>query len=420
MSNAYRISCPQPKLSGHITLEPSKSISNRALIIQSLCNDEFSIHNLSKSDDTVVLQKMLTTESDVLFSGHAGSSFRFMLAKACLGEKEVTLDASEQLRRRPIGPLVKALQSLGADITYLNKEGFPPLLIKPDGKLGNELNEIHLQSGVSSQYVSALAMIAPVLPNGLILHLSDDPVSVPYIRMTLELMRWFGIDHTWEENTITIQSGVYKGRDFTVEGDWSAASYYYSMAALVPEADIRIDGLTKDSLQGDSAVRDIYMPFGVKTVFTKEGIQILKEAPAEKIKEIRLDFSNTPDLAQTVMVTLSGLGIKGLLSGLKTLRLKETDRVAAMRTELLKVKTVLEIHKVKGDITVIQTGKAKWKDKAKFDTYDDHRMAMSLAALACINPIIMRDTEVVSKSYPGFWKDASKIGLKSVRLKGKA
>jgi 3-phosphoshikimate 1-carboxyvinyltransferase len=419
MSNAYRISCPQSKLSGTIVLEPSKSISNRALIVRSLCKEDFEIHRLSSSDDTDALVKMLSTDSDVLYSGHAGSSYRFMVARACLGTKEIKLDASEQLRRRQIGPLVKALQTLGADITYLNKEGYPPLKIIPKENLGRDVNEIYLQAGISSQYVSALLMIAPSLPKGLVVHLIDDPVSLPYIRMTLEIMKYFGVDHTWEENTIRVEPREYTGREFTVEGDWSAASYYYSMVALCPSANIHIEGLSENSLQGDAIIKEIFEHFGVDTIFTEKGIQIKKKEHPPRPKEVRYDFSNYPDLAQTVMVTLSGLGVKGILSGLKTLRIKETDRIAAMQTELAKVKSIIEVKEEKEDVTCILTGKAKWKDKAKFDTYDDHRMAMSLTPFACLHPIIIRNTEVVSKSYPGFWRDIKSIGMKSEKIKGK-
>src|SRR3990170_3974888 len=343
MFNAYRISCPQSKLNGTIILEPSKSISNRVLTVQSLCKEEFKINRLSTSDDTDALVKMLSSDGDVLYSGHAGSSYRFMVARACLGNKEVKLDASEQLRRRQIGPVVKALQSLGADIKYLNKEGFPPLLIKPSENFGKGVNEIHLQAGISSQYVTALLMIAPYLPNGLVLHLIEDPVSLPYIKMTLDVMQFFGVEHTWTDNIITIGPGEYKAKDFTVEGDWSAASYFYSMAALIPVADIFIEGLSEKSLQGDAIVREIYSHFGVETIFTENGIQIKKQDHPPRPKEVRYDFSKYPDLAQTLMVTLAGMGVKGTLSGLKTLRIKETDRINAMQTELAKVKTTLEV-----------------------------------------------------------------------------
>lgn len=417
MSNAYRVSCPQPRLKGHIVLESSKSISNRALIIRSLAEKPFEIKRISQSDDTVALQKMLASDAETLYSGHAGSSYRFMVARACLGNKEVKLDGSIQLRKRPIGPLVKALQSLGADITYLEKEGFPPLLIKPSKDLGVKSNEVNIQAGVSSQYVTALLLIAPYLPNGIKINLIGDPVSIPYIRMTLQIMQWFGVEHTWEEKTITVSPGKYIAKDYAVEGDWSAASYYYSLAALSEVADIEIDGLNENSLQGDAIVKDIYALFGVETHFTENGIRIVKSKNAPRPTELKYDFSKYPDLAQTVMVTVAGFGIKGLLSGLNTLRIKETDRLLAMQTELARVKVKLDIVSSKGDFACIITGKAKWKDKAKFNTYEDHRMAMAFTPLACLAPIIIKEPQVVTKSYPSFWEDMEKVGVKRERAK---
>ncbi|MFZ1679242.1 MAG: 3-phosphoshikimate 1-carboxyvinyltransferase [Saprospiraceae bacterium] len=418
MSTIYRVSCAQLRLKGTIILEPSKSISNRVLIIQSLCKDPFIIHNLSKSDDTVVLQKMLSADDEKLYSGHAGSSYRFMTARAVLGNREIVLDASEQLRHRPIGTLVKALQTLGADISYINKEGFPPLRIKPSA-IGKDVHEVTLQAGISSQYTSALLMIAPCLSKGLTVHLADDPVSLPYIKMTLAIMEWFGATHVWEGNTITVKHSEYIAKDFTVEGDWSAASYFYSAAALAEKAEIQIEGVSEKSLQGDSVLKEIYHQFGVETIFNERGMMIKKIANHEKIKEFSYDFSPCPDIAQTVMVTMAGLGIKGKLSGLSTLRIKESDRITAIQTELAKVKTTLEVSEEGTDISCKLFGKARWKDKAKFNTYEDHRMAMCLTPLACIHPIVIRDPEVVSKSYPGFWKDMNAIGVMSERVKMK-
>ena len=417
MANAYRISFPQQPLSGTVILEPSKSLSNRALIIQSLCDKPFTIHNLSTSDDTKSLQAMLKSNGEELNSGHAGSSYRFMVARACLMDREVVLDGSAQLRRRPIGPLVRGLQKLGADIQYLNKEGFPPVRIKPNQNLGKEVNEITLHAGVSSQYSSALLMIAPLLPNGLTIHLAEDPVSISYIRMTLSMMNYFGVDHEWEENTIRIKPGKYVAKDYTVEGDWSAASYYYSMAALAQSASLNIEGLTEFSLQGDQVVRMMYENFGIQTSFTELGISIVKQELKERVKNFEFDFSSCPDLAQTVMVTLAGLGIPGKLSGLKTLRIKESDRVEVMKTELARVKVAVEIEEKENDLACTVSGKAKWKDKAKFETYEDHRMAMAFTPLAAIHPIMIKNPEVVSKSYPDFWKDVEKIGLKVEKFK---
>jgi len=424
MTIANRVTVPQPRLRGSVILEPSKSLSNRALIIRSLCDTPFEIHYLSTSDDTVVLQKMLSSTDPKLYAGHAGSSYRFMVARACVENREVVLEASPQLSRRPIGPLVRALQNLGADITYLNKEGFPPLAIKPSSSFGIQSNEATLHAGTSSQYISALLMIAPLLPNGLTLHLTDDPVSVSYVHMTLRLMEYFGITTSWTGNNIRIEPGKYVAKDIAIEGDWSAAAYYYSCAALAESATIEIEGLNELSLQGDQVVRLMYEGLGVATHFHEKGITLIKakaEAKAKaKVVEFKYDFTLCPDLAQTVMVTLSGLGIKGELTGLKTLRIKETDRIAAMKTELARVKTELEVHEKDGNISCKLYGRAKWKDRANFNTYEDHRMAMAFTALACLNPITIKNPEVVSKSYPGFWRDMEAIGVKSEKLKVKS
>jgi len=413
MTIANRISVPQPRLSGSIILEPSKSLSNRALIIRSLCDVPFKIHHLSSCDDTVVLQKMLSSTESKLYAAHAGSSYRFMIARACLGKREVVLEASPQLSRRPIGPLVRALQNLGADITYLNKDGFPPLSINPSASFGTKTNEVTLHAGVSSQYISALLMVAPCLPNGLTLHLNEDPVSVSYVHMTLRMMEYFGITTSWTGNTIRIEPGKYIAKDISIEGDWSSASYYYSCAALAESATIEIEGLNELSLQGDQVVRLIYEGLGVTTHFHDKGITLVKEKVKNKTWQFQYDFSSCPDIAQTVMVTLAGMGIKAELSGLKTLRIKETDRIAAMQAELSRVKTTLEVHEQDGNISCTLSGRAKWKDRANFNTYEDHRMAMAFTPLACLHPITIKNPLVVSKSYPGFWKDMESIGVKS-------
>jgi 3-phosphoshikimate 1-carboxyvinyltransferase len=417
MPLSYRLSCPQQSLSGSISLEPSKSISNRLLIIRSLCDTPFDIQRLSESDDTRALLHMLSAEGNELNSGHAGTAYRFMAARLCLGTKEVVLDGSMQMRKRPIGPLVNALRELGAGIEYTGKEGFPPLRITPQAGFGKELNEIHLKAGVSSQYISALLLIAPVLPKGLVIHLQDDPVSEPYIKMTLALMKVYGVTGEWKENVITIPSQSYISQSYMVEGDWSAASSYYAMAALTSKANIVIEGLSKTSLQGDRKVVDVFQKLGVETEFQEDGIRILKTQRMPMPESWEQDFSKTPDIAQSVMVALAGLGIKGRLNGLQTLRIKETDRLAAMQKELSKVKVTLTIKEGKKDISGTVEGKAKWKDKAKFETYDDHRMAMSLSALGCLHPVIIYNPDVVTKSYPGFWNDVAAIGMKVEKVK---
>lgn len=420
MAQAYRLSCPTRQLKGTVELERSKSISNRTLIIRSLCATPFTIQHLSQSDDTDALVSMLDDKDDTLYSGHAGSSYRFMVARACLYDRAVTINASEQLRRRPIGPLVNALRTLGADITYLNKEGFPPLKVSPVKSFGAISNEIAMQAGISSQYITALLLIAPLLPNGLTIQLSDHPVSASYIRMTLSMMEYFGIQSTWVDNTIRVEPGAYISKDYEVEGDWSAASYFYAMAALSEKAEIQIHGLYPDSLQGDAVVKEIYRGLGVESEFIENGVIIRKQGETKYPKSFEFDFSLCPDIAQTVMVTLAGLGIKGHLSGLRTLRIKETDRIHAMQTELARVKTKLEVKEKGDDVLVDLYGKAKWKDRGKFDTYEDHRMAMSFSALIGLQPIIIKDPFVVSKSYPGFWEDLRKIGISLEKIKTKS
>jgi 3-phosphoshikimate 1-carboxyvinyltransferase len=321
------------------------------------------------------------------------------------------------LRRRPIGPLVKALQGLGADITYLRKEGFPPLRIKPVKDLGATVHEVTLQAGVSSQYLTALLLIAPALPRGLTIHLAGPMVSASYVQMTLAMLRYFGVEHVWSGQTIRIEPGAYIPRSYTVEGDWSAASYYYSMAALAEEADLVIQGLQQDSIQGDAVVRDLYKAFGIESTFTDEGLHIRKKNTVDRSKVFVHNCTLCPDIAQTLMVTIAGLGIKGQLSGLSTLRIKETDRIQAMMTELARVHTQVTVKEASNDVAVEITGKAKWKDRAKFETYDDHRMAMSLSALACIHPVVIKDPDVISKSYPGFWKDIASIGIQAEKIK---
>jgi 3-phosphoshikimate 1-carboxyvinyltransferase len=419
MAQAFRLSCPTRQLQGTVDLERSKSISNRALIIRSLCNTPFTIQHLSQSDDTDALVSMLEDKDDVLYSGHAGSSYRFMVARACLYDREVTINASEQLRRRPIGPLVNALRALGAEITYLNKEGFPPLKVTPVKSFGTQTHEVTMQAGISSQYITALMMIAPLLPKGLTIQLTDTPVSESYIRMTLAMMDYFGIQHSWAGNTIRIEPGAYVARDYDVEGDWSAASYYYAFAALSEKAEIHINGLYPESLQGDAVVKDIYQEFGVETEFVQDGVILRKNSTIKYPKSFEFDFSRCPDIAQTVMVTLAGLGIKGHLKGLRTLRIKETDRIHAMQTELARVKIKLEVRQEENDLAVDLYGKAKWKDKGKFDSYEDHRMAMAFSSLSALQPVIIKEPFVVSKSYPGFWTDIQSVGIKLEKIKSK-
>ena len=410
MSGSLHLSCPDRRVAGTVRLEPSKSLSNRALIIRSLCDQPVVIDNLSGSDDTRILQEMLASDNDSLYAGHAGTAHRFMLARACLYDRPVILDGSAQLRRRPIGPLVNALRRLGADIVYLGQPGYPPVRVLPAPGFGTS-GEVDVEAGISSQFVSALLMIGPCLPAGLVMTMKGIPVSRSYTDMTIRMMRHFGVDVVVEGDRIVVPAGGYRPAPFAVEGDWSGAAYFFSMAALAETADVVLEGLYTESWQGDAAVRDMYRHFGVMAETGPEGLRLIKAHSAARMPPFSFDFAACPDLAQTVMVTLGGLGQDGHLAGVKTLQWKETHRLTAMRDELEKVRVKLAIYASDDEITASVTGKADWRGEPAFNTYDDHRMAMALAALALVGPVSVADPDVVRKSFPDFWRQVAGIGL---------
>lgn len=400
---------PTGSLNASITLAGSKSISNRVLIIRALTTAPFEIDRLANAKDTRLLQELLAADTDVLDAGAAGTTFRFLTAYLAFKPGVQVLTGSQRMKERPIGVLVDALRQLGATIEYLERDGYPPLRISAPKSLP-ESNVLRISAGTSSQYISALLMIAPTLPNGLELILEGKVVSRPYIEMTLRLMAYFGVHHTWENATIRVAPQTYTPRNFTVEADWSAASYYYSMAALSKSADLTLYGLFKDSLQGDAILPDIYEPLGVYTQFHESGIRLTK-AGHNKTSEFEWDFLRCPDLAQTLAVTCAGLGIPGTFSGVETLRIKETDRIGALRDEL--AKTGVEVTPIfTGQQEQFKlNGRARWEEPPVFHTYEDHRMAMAFAPLALLKPISIADPEVVEKSYPDFWKDLQQLGF---------
>lgn len=414
-SPPLEITYPGGPLTGHLTLTGSKSIANRALLIQALTPGGFRIHGLAAADDTVRMQRLLESEDDILDCGPAGTTYRFLTAYLCRKRGVQLLTGSERMKERPIGILVDALRKLGAQIEYAEKEGFPPLRI---GYSALDLSDrIAIAADTSSQYITSLLMLAPTLPTGLKLTLEGEIVSMPYINMTLALMSYFGIHHRWDGQTVIVDPQVYQSREFTVEADWSAASYYYSLAALSESADLRIDGLFSESLQGDAVVQKLYEEFGVTTTFTESGVRISKAPDTEPPTLFEHNFVECPDVTQTLMATCAGLGVQGLYSGLQTLFIKETDRVKAMKTELSKVGVAL--YKIpshmsgKSGIQYFgQDGKADFAGGAPtFATYHDHRMAMALAPLALLHPLTIEDPEVVGKSYPGFFEDLSGLGF---------
>lgn len=401
----------QQPLNGVVHLSGSKSISNRVLIIRALCKEPFAVHKLAAADDTRLLHTLLETEDPVRDAGPAGTTFRFLTAFLSLQEGEQVLTGSDRMKNRPIGLLVDALRSLGANITYLEKEGYPPLQIGAPGLNFGRTARVRIPANTSSQYISALLMIAPVLPQGLVLELEGKIVSRPYIEMTLALMAYFGVQHDWDGNTITIAPQDYQAKDFTVEADWSAASYYYTMAAFSPEVHLQLNGLFASSTQGDAVLVKMMEAFGVESSFNADGV-LLEKRTQPLPGHFQQDFLRCPDLAQSLAVVCAGLGVPATFTGLETLSIKETDRILALKTELAKVGVQLLAE---GKERFDMQGHAVWQAVPEFQTYEDHRMAMAFAPLAMQHPIRIHEPAVVGKSYPAFWEDLQQIGFDITR-----
>ena len=384
----------------------SKSESNRLLILQAQFPN-ISIENLSDSDDTAVLQKGLKISKGTVDVHHAGTAMRFLTAYFAATEgTEVLLTGSQRMQQRPIGILVDALKSLGADIEYAQNEGFPPLRIK-----GKKLlkNEVRIKADVSSQYISALMLIAPALPKGLKISLQGKTTSVPYIEMTLQLLRNIGISGDFEKNVISISAAeTIHDNLMIVESDWSSASYFYSLVALSDDLQITLGSFFEESLQGDAALAQIYETLGVQTYFNiSEKTISLSKKNSQLPDSLLLDLANTPDLAQTIAVSCFGLGIGCRLTGLHTLKIKETDRLSALKIELEKLGASVQI-----DESSLNLEKSfHLNPEVRIETYQDHRMAMAFAPLALKTELTINNAEVVSKSYPNFWEDIQKMGI---------
>ena len=384
----------------------SKSICNRALIIWALSKGCKSIDNLSDCDDTRVMVRALENMPDTIDIMAAGTAMRFLTAFLSVTEGEHTITGTERMRQRPIKILVDALRSIGADIEYTENEGFPPLKIKGTRLEGKEIT---LPGDVSSQYISALMMIGPILKNGLKLKLTGNIISRPYINLTIEIMKEFGGKAEWEkDNVIVIHPQNYKPVPYYVESDWSAASYWYEIAALSEDACIELPGLFEKSFQGDSKVAELFEQLGVKTEYADKHITLSK---SRNITErLEYDFVNQPDLAQTFVVTCCMLEIPFRFSGLQSLKIKETDRMAALMNEMKKLGYV--ISESEGSILEWNGEKCESETTPAIDTYEDHRMAMAFAPAALkLKNIRINNPQVVSKSYPGFWNDLTKAGF---------
>ena len=388
-----------------IQLPASKSISNRALILNALSYSPYNIQNLSDCDDTRVMVKALESNDNHFDIHAAGTAMRFMTAFLSKIVGEWVITGSERMRQRPIGLLVDALRSLGARIEYIEKEGYPPLRIFGSALEGGELS---LNGNVSSQYISALLMIEPYMKAGLTLTLSGNIISKPYILMTLQMMKQFGVTAQWNGNVIRIAPAEYRPIAFKVESDWSAASYWYEIASLSPSAEIELEGLQKNSVQGDSRITDFFVPLGISTQYTESGIKLRHNG--ERCKKLTLDLSDQPDLAQTLVTTCAFKNIAFRFSGLQSLKIKETDRIEALKRELKKLGYV--INDIRDSILEWNGERCETGSSVSIDTYEDHRMAMAFAPAAFIHSgIRINHPEVVSKSYPSFWDDMKSAGF---------
>ncbi|WP_426672129.1 3-phosphoshikimate 1-carboxyvinyltransferase [Mucilaginibacter sp. McL0603] len=407
-------------VNGTMHLTGSKSECNRALIIEALSNGKVKVKNISDAADTVTLLDVLSHKSEVdsnnselktqdlrlVNIGPAGTAMRFLTAYFSFRDEEVILTGSERMKQRPIGILVNALRDLGAHIDYTENEGYPPLRI--NGSLGQQQKEkISIKGDISSQYITALLLIAATLPKGLIVQIEGDLTSRPYVEMTLAMLRQAGVQHQWIGNSIHIEHQEFRETSLPVEPDWSAASYWYSIAALADEAELFLPGLTAYSLQGDSVITEIMANFGITSQFKDDGVYLKKEA--KPLSRKIFDLKSCPDLAQTIIVVCAALGHDATFTGLETLKIKETDRVLALQTELAKIGVKLV---EKGQVYKLDCSEKFIPRSVFIHTYDDHRMAMAFAPLALIIPKIeVEDFNVVEKSYPAFWEDLKKVGF---------
>ena len=391
-------------IKARIKLPASKSISNRALIIRALSGGHFNIHNLSEADDTQLLASILDINEKEFYVKNAGTVMRFLTAYFAASDKEVILRGSERMNQRPIAPLVDTLRAMGASIQYLEKEGYPPLEIKGRKLKGGKVN---IQGDISSQFISALLLIAPTLQEGLTVEIQGEVVSEPYILLTLEMLSYFGISYQRSGNTISIPPQEYVTRDYMVAADWSAASYWFSLAALFPHSDVQFPYLYFSSAQGDSILKEIISDFGVECEFSETTCRLMS-LQMEKVP-FNFDFTPYPDLVPALTVLATTLCLDFNFTGLGTLKHKESDRARVLQHELAKIGAALDLD----DNSLRSRSYGPVPDKDIFlNTYDDHRMAMSFAIAASLSPHIwIENPDVTEKSYPNFWTDLNKAGF---------
>jgi 3-phosphoshikimate 1-carboxyvinyltransferase len=404
-SKSLLVSHPTGILNGKVTPPASKSESNRALIIEALSGAGSKLENLSEANDTQVITRLLQETARELNAEDAGTVMRFMTAYLAVTGQQKTLTGTARMQQRPIGILVDALRQLGAQIDYLGQPGYPPLAFRGIDRNQDYPATLQVRGDISSQYISALLMVAPLFPHGLTLELQGKVGSRPYIQMTLALMQHFGVESDFRGNVIQVPAQKYGKAIYTIESDWSGASYWYSMVALAKEARVELLGLRKPSFQGDSAIADIMLNLGVKTEFVSNGVVLTK---SDTLQPFSYDYSDCPDLAQTVAVVCAAKGIAAEMTGLESLRIKETDRIAALQLELRKIGGDLEdlgqeVFRVKPATGI--------KGSPIFHTYEDHRMAMAFAPLGLLAPVEIEEPRVVRKSYPRYWENLASMGF---------
>jgi len=403
----YQIHFPKmPEGVFRVQLPASKSIANRALILAAQCRGLDLIDNLSDADDTKILYHYLKQPAlEQIDAGHGGTTFRFLLALKAIKGTPCIMTGSSRLKERPVGPLVDALRALGADINYLDKEGFPPLKI---GAFQPQSNDLVIPANISSQFISAILMMGPAIKGGLSIKLDGTIFSRPYIEMTIEMMRLYGADVVWEGKNIRVNEGAYRPISFTVESDWSAASYFYTLAAFCPKATFELPFLSSNSLQGDAQLVNYGRQLGVRSTFRQDLLILRKDRTHQE--RIFFDLINEPDLSLALAAACAGLNAAATFSGLASLRIKETDRISALDTELSKVGFRL-LAADNEEAEFLLSGTFNMPSTPSFQTYHDHRMAMAMAGLSVFGPVIIEDPGVVSKSFPGYWEEMKKCGM---------
>lgn len=399
---------PTKKLYGSVCLPGSKSESNRALILQALSGNGFQIQNLSTARDTQNLKNVLAADQQIVDVIDAGTSMRFLTAYYAATNQHKIITGSARIKKRPMSPLVNALNEMGFDVRYVEEEGFAPIEIFPIKSLEKLESEVHIPGNISSQFITALLLIAPFLPNGLKIYFTTTLTSKPYVEMTLSMLQHFGVKYAWSENSIAIDNCPLKTVNYCVGSDWSAASYWYSMAFLADEAEIFLEGLQNNWNQGDRIMADWMKRFSVATEF-KDGGARITNIHTSYPRVMKLDFADNPDLAQTFAVIFAAKDVAATFTGIDSLRIKETDRIQALQNELRKCGYKFDYS---DEFFFYQLRGKFHLPTAPIHTYDDHRMAMSFAALSVLDEIEIENPDVVVKSYPELWSEMKKVGFK--------